>query len=122
MSTLNKFEDIDAWKKARNLVKRIYEVSTSDPFSKDFSLKDQIRRCSVSVMANIAEGFGRRSKKEFANYLNIAHGSAAELQSHLYIALDLDYIDRVVFDQLYSECNEISKMILGFQNYLRKNI
>jgi four helix bundle protein len=122
MTTLTRFEDINAWKRARNLVKQVYLFSKTAPFSRDFSLRDQIRRCSVSVMANIAEGFGRRSKKEFANYLNIAHGSAAELQSHLYLALDLDYIDQVNFDQLYLECDEISKMILGFQNYLRRNI
>ena len=71
-------------------------------------------------MVNIAEGYGRRSKKEFANFLNIAHGSAAELQSHLYIALDLGYIGPDLFQDFYQECEEISKMILGFQNYLRK--
>ncbi len=72
-------------------------------------------------MANIAEGFGRKSKKEFAFFLNIAHGSASELQSHLYIALDLGYIEPRNFNELYLECEEISKMILGFQNYLRNN-
>jgi len=120
MSTLKKFEEIQAWKKARILVSRLYSISNSEPFRKDFSLKDQTRRCGISIMANISEGFGRRSKKEFANFLNIAHGSAAELQSHLYIALDLGYIDSTTFDQLYQDCGEISKMILGFQNYLRK--
>ncbi len=120
MSTLKKFEDIQAWQKARILVNQLYVISNEDPFHRDFGLKDQTRRCGVSIMANIAEGYGRKSKKEFANYLNIAHGSAAELQSHLYIAFDLSYIDQEVFDKLYHDCEEISKMILGFQNYLRK--
>ena len=121
MSTLKKFEDILAWKKARTLVSQLYLISNSGLFRKDFSLKDQTRRCGVSIMANIAEGFGRKSKKEFANFLNIAHGSAAELQSHLYIALDLGYIELDNFSHLYLECEEISKMILSFQNYLRRN-
>ncbi len=121
MSTLKKFEEILAWKKTRNLVSNLYSISNSGPFKRDFSLKDQTRRCGISIMANIAEGFGRKSKKEFAYFLNIAHGSASELQSHLYIALDLGYIGPDNFNELYIECEEISKMILGFQNYLRKN-
>ncbi|NQT62395.1 MAG: four helix bundle protein [Candidatus Marinimicrobia bacterium] len=121
MSTLNKFEDILAWKKARTLVSKLYSISNSGTFKRDFSLKDQTRRCGISIMANIAEGFGRKSKKEFAYFLNIAHGSASELQSHLYIALDLGYIEQDNFEDLYLECEEISKMVLGFQNYLRKN-
>jgi len=122
MTTLKKFEDIQAWKKARPMVKQLYNISNRSTFNKDFGLKDQTRRCGVSIMANIAEGFGRKSKKEFAYFLNIAHGSAAELQSHLYIALDLGYIEEADFNDLYLECEEISKMILGFQNYLRKDI
>jgi len=116
MSTLKKFEEILAWKKTRNLVSNLYSISNSDPFKRDFSLKDQTRRCGISIMAIIAEGFGRKSKKEFAYFLNIAHGSASELQSHLYIALDLGYIGPDNFNELYIECEEISKMILGFQN------
>lgn len=121
MTKLNRFEDILAWKKARNLVSGLYSVSNSGFFNQDSSLKDQTRRCGVSIMAKLAEGFGRRSKKEFAQYLNIAHGSAAELQSHLYIALDLGYIEQEIFNEFYLACEEISKMILGFHNYLRRN-
>ncbi|MCF7807940.1 MAG: four helix bundle protein [Candidatus Marinimicrobia bacterium] len=120
MATLKKFEDVHAWQKTRVMVKEIYTLSSLSAFSKDYGLKDQIRRCGVSIMANIAEGYGRKSRKEFAYFLNIAHGSAAELQSHLYIALDLGYIDKDSFDHLYAETEEISKMILGLQNYLRK--
>jgi four helix bundle protein len=87
MARIERFEDIQAWQKARELNKTIYEITKNSHFSKDFSLKDQIRRASVSTMANIAEGFGRRSNKEFANFLNMAHGSAAEVQCHLYCGI-----------------------------------
>ena len=122
MATLRKFEDVQAWQRSRKMVQEIYTLSNLDSFSRDYGLKDQIRRCGISVMANIAEGYGRKSKKEFAFFLNVAHGSAAELQSHLYIALDLGYIDQDIFDHLYIETEEISKMILGLQNYLRKRL
>lgn len=71
-------------------------------------------------MANIAEGYGRKSKKEFGNFLNIAHGSAAEVQCHLYIALDQEYIDQEIFKQVYRKTDEVSKMIQDFMNYLYK--
>ena len=121
MATFKKFEDLDVWQKSRSLTKSIYTLTNKGQFSHDFSLRDQTRRCAVSTMANIAEGFGRKSTKEFALFLNYTHGSVAELQSHLYIALDLDYIDQSTFDQLYDECERISKMSLSLQNYLRKS-
>ena len=119
MATFVRFEDIKAWQKAREVTAKIYE-STADPaFSKDFGLRDQIRRSTVSIMANIAEGFGRRTNREFANFLVIAHGSAAETQSHLYIALDLGYIDQAVFDDIYNSLDEVSKMTMGLCKHLR---
>jgi four helix bundle protein len=93
MPTFNRFEDILAWQKAREVTRRIYEITASDRFARDYGLRNQLQRASVSIMANIAEGFGRHSDKEFANFLNMAHGSASETQSHLYVALDLGYID-----------------------------
>ena len=122
MATIKKFEEIEAWQRARNLVNNIYSITANESINKDFALKGQLIRAGISIMANISEGFGRKSDKEFANFLNIAHASAAEVQSHLYIALDQNYIDKAVFTKLYDECGEISKMILGFQNYLRKLI
>lgn len=119
MTTIKKFEEIEAWKKARKLVNDIYTIANKS-MNNDFALKGQLIRAGISIMANISEGFGRKSEKEFANFLNIAHASAAEVQSHLYIALDQKYIDKAIFNNLYAECTEISKMILGFQNYLRK--
>ncbi len=121
MTTFKKFEDLDVWQKSRSLTKSIYNLTDTGKFSQDFSLRDQTRRCAISTMANIAEGFGRKSSKEFALFLNYTHGSAAELQSHLYIALDLKYIDSLTFERLYDECERISKMSLRLQNYLRKS-
>ena len=118
MAKIERFEDIQAWQKARELNVKIYNITKNSHFFKDFSLRDQIRRASVSIMANIAEGFGRRSKKEFSNFLNMAHGSAAEVQCHLYVALDLSYINRDDFQELNDKVEEVSKMIQGFMNYL----
>ncbi len=119
MSTFEKFEDIEAWKKARTLTQRIYIVTAQQKFAKDFSLKDQIRRAAISVMLNIAEGFGRKSGKEFSQYLFIAHGSVTEVQSALYVALDQQYLGQDSFNELYNECLEISKMLSGLIKYLR---
>ncbi len=119
MAKIERFEDIQAWQKARELNKAIYGITKNSHFSKDFSLREQIRRASVSIMANIAEGFGRKSKKEFSNFLNMAHGSAAEVQCHLYVALDQKYINQEDFDILYEKVEEVSKMIQGFMKYLK---
>lgn len=120
MATIRRFEDILAWQKAREATRLVYEITGGGNFSKDFGLRDQIRRSSVSIMANIAEGFGRRSDKEFANFLNMAHGSASETQSHLYVALDLNYIDQTAFDRLYRMYDENSRMIMGLMKHLRQ--
>ena len=120
MGTFKRFEDILAWQKAREVTKRAYEITNVGSFSKDFGLRDQLRRACVSIMANIAEGFGRRSDKEFANFLNMAHGSASECQSHLYVALDLEYISEDDFRGLYSAIDEGSRMIIGLSHHLRK--
>ncbi len=121
MATFKRFEDIKAWQKSRVATKLIYETTASGNFAKDFALRDQIRRSGISVMANIAEGFGRRSNKEFANFLNIAHGSAAETQSHLYVALDLNYINQEDFRNIYKLYDENSKMIMSLSQHLRKS-
>ena len=119
MATIARFEDILGWQKARQLTAAIYEITGQGVFSKDFGLRDQIRRSSVSIMANIAEGFGRKSDKEFANFLNYAHGSVAETQSHLYVALDLKYLDQTQFDTVYKMLDETSRIIMGFSKHLR---
>ena len=92
MPTFRRFEDIQAWQKARLLVKEIYLISGTNDFGKDFELRRQLGRSAVSIMANIAEGQGRRTDKDFANFLNMSLGSVAESKSHIYLALDLGYI------------------------------
>jgi len=119
MAKIERFEDIEAWKKARILVRRVYEFTRVESFRKDYNLIDQMRRSAISIMANIAEGFARRTHKEFINFLGMAHGSAAELQSHLYVALDQNYLLNKDFNELYTSADEVSKLIQGFSNYLR---
>ena len=119
MLTFRRSEDIQAWQKAREVTRLIYAVTGNGSFAKDFGLRSQIQRASVSIMANIAEGFGRRSDKEFANFLNMAHGSVSETQSHLYVALDLHYIDQVTFTKVYELLEEISRMTLALAQRLR---
>lgn len=119
MSTFRKFEEIEAWKKARELAREVYSVSGQGPFAKDFALRDQIRRAAVSVMSNIAEGYGRGGTKEFTQFLSVAKASAVEVVSHLYVALDQRYIDQQTFDRLAGQADEVSRMIAGLMKYLR---
>ncbi len=118
MSKLNKFEDILAWQKARIVVNCIYKLTDVGEFRRDFTLKNQILSAAYSIMLNIAEGFARRTDKEFNNFLGYAHGSSAEVQSALYIALDRNYITSEQFGEVYESCNETSKLIMGFMKYL----
>jgi len=120
MAKIGRFEDIEAWKKARELTKEIYKISSSGLFAKDFGLKEQIRRASVSVMLNIAEGFARKTDKEFARFLVHSHGSAAEVQAALYVALDQKYITQDEFSSLYSLVDKVSSMVMKFAVYLTK--
>jgi len=120
MAKIGRFEDIQAWRKARELVKEVYSGSNSGMFSKDFGLRDQIRRAAVSIMLNIADGFARKTDREFNQFLIIAHGSAAEVQAALYVALDQGYINAEQFEDIYAVADETSKMIMGFSNYLKK--
>lgn len=120
MPTIQRFEDLSAWKKAREITKRVYKLTNQGDFARDFGLKDQIRRSSVSIMANIAEGFVRRSDRDFLNFLNISRSSAAEVKSHLYVALDQGYVDDQGFRELFAELDEVSRMIYGLVKHLRK--
>ena len=120
MATIHRFEDILGWQRARILTRLIYDMSTDSSFSKDFALRDQIRRAAISIMLNIAEGFARRTDKDFARFLSNSHGSAAEVQSALYIALDQDYISDSEFKDAYNLCEECSKLVFGFSQYLSR--
>lgn len=121
MATFKRFEEIQAWQKARVATKRVYELTKTGDCAKDFGLANQIRRASVSVMANIAEGNGRRTNNDFAAFLVQAHGSAAEVQSHLYVALDLVYINQEQFNEIFGPMDETSRMLMALAQHLRKS-
>lgn len=118
---ISRFEDIEGWKKARLLTQQIYQVSASGMFSRDFGLRDQMRRASVSIMSNIAEGFERDGNKEFAQFLSIAKGSLGEVKSQFYVALDAGFIDQAQFTNLYGQADETGKLIAGFRRYLQQS-
>lgn len=118
---IERFNDIQAWQKARELVKNIYRITNEGSFARDYSLRDQIRRASISVMSNIAEGFSRQTDREFVQFLHVAKGSASEVQSQLYVALDLKYIQEDDFNQLYGLSDETIRLISGFIKYLKEN-
>jgi four helix bundle protein len=120
MARIERFEDLIAWQKARELTKRIYEVTREGPFSRDFSLRDQIRDASVSTMSNIAEGFERRGDREFDRFLSIAKGSVGEARSQLYVALDTAFLTRQQFDELKARAEEVSRLIAGLMGYLHQ--
>lgn len=113
------FEEMAMWKRSRDLVKFIYRISKNKEFCKDFSLTDQIRRAAVSVMSNVAEGFERGSNTEFIQFLYIAKGSAGEVRTQLYAALDQSYISAEEFKAGRELCTDISGQISGLIHYLK---
>ena len=119
---IERFEDLEVWQFSRVLVKEIYILTRSKELKNDFGLSSQIQRCSVSIMANIAEGFERKSKKEFLQFLFIAKASCGELRSHLYVLLDLEIITKEKFNDLYLSVEKISKSLSGFIKYLNQSI
>jgi four helix bundle protein len=116
------FEDLTAWQKARTWTAAIYVASSEGAFSKDFALRDQIRRSSVSVMSNLAEGFERGHRKEFRQFVLIAKGSCAEARSQLYIALDAGYLSKVDFDALMSQGIEVGRILGGLAKSLSQPV
>ena len=120
MGKIERFEDIKAWQEARKFVNKVYGVCRVIESKRDFSLADQIKRAAVSIMANISEGFSRRGTKEFSHFLFIAKASATEVQSHLYVTFDQNYISKEQFNELYDDLEKIQKMISGFIKYLNK--
>ena len=119
MPTVKSFEDLAVWKDAREFTNKIYMLTKKFPKEELYGLTSQIRRATVSIMANIAEGFDRRSDKELSNFLSIARASSSEVQNDLYIAIDLEYISQAEFNQLYQEAKKIAKQINGLMNYLK---
>jgi len=121
MPTFKRFEDMEAWQKACELVRQVYAASGRGPFARDFVLRDQIRRAAVSVTSNIAEGFGRGGSQEFIQFLAVANGSLNELRSQLYLALDQGYVTPEEFAQLTESAVEVSRLVRGLMAYLRRS-
>ena len=116
---IERFEDIKAWQEARVLVGTIHAAVGSDRrFTSDHGLRGQIQAAAISIMSNMADGFSRRTTKEFVQFLFVAKGSVAEVQSQLYVALDQGYINEEKFDGLYSKSDEVARLISGFIRYL----
>ncbi|MCH7976614.1 MAG: four helix bundle protein [Bacteroidetes bacterium] len=119
MATFTRFEDIEAWQSGRELTKQIYSVSREHTFSRDFALRDQIRRAAISITSNIAEGFERQTTREFIRFLFIAKGSSGEVRSQLYCALDEGYLTPQSFDELFDMASSTSRQLAGLISYLK---
>ena len=119
---IKRFEEMKVWQDARVLTKSIYDATSIGKFSKDFGLRDQIQRASVSAMSNIVEGYERDNNKEFIKFLGYSKGSTGEVRSLLYVALDNLYINETNFNELKEQCILISQQISNFEKYLRKSI
>ena len=112
---VERFEDLIAWQRARALTRAVYTATGQPAFARDYGLRDQIQRASVSIMANIAEGFERGSRSEFHRYLSIAKASCAEVRSLLYVALDCGYLSQAEFDQLMADGLEVARIVGGLR-------
>jgi len=117
---VKRFEDLIAWQKARDLTKQIYLLTRNSAFSRDFGLRGQIERASVSVMSNLAEGFERGGRTEFHQFIVIAKASCAEVRSQLYVALDVGYITREQFESVMNLADEVSRVIGGLRTAIKK--
>lgn len=118
---IEKFEDLDCWKKARELANLVYDLTDQRSFGKDFQLRDQMRDAAGSVMHNIAEGFEAGSDAEFVRFLKISRRSASEVQSELYLAIDRKYITTNQLQIAYNNGTEVKRLINGLIAYLRRN-
>lgn len=121
MAAIRRFEDIVAWQKARELNREVYRITRGEQFARDYALRDQIRRASISVMSNIAEGYERDGNAEFRQFLYVAKGSAGEVRAPLYAALDAEYIDDTTFQRLTALACDVTRLIAGFVQYLDRS-
>lgn len=119
---VNRFEDLVAWQKARELTRLIYSVSRQGEFARDYGLSNQIQRAVVSIMSNIAEGFERGGRAEFHQFLVVAKASCAEVRSQLYVAVDVGYITEAEFDQLNAKAVELGRIIGGLRSAVEKQL
>jgi four helix bundle protein len=121
MTTIKNFEELNAWQKARELAGYVYELTRQEKFSRDFGLRDQVQRAASSVMHNIADGFESGSDPEFVRFLKMARRSAGEVQSQLYLALDVGYITEEERLRAHILATEVKRLINGMMTYLRKS-
>jgi four helix bundle protein len=121
LTKIARFEDLECWQQGRELTRMVYSATRSEAFKKDLRLSGQIQAAATSSMANCAEGFVRRSNREFIQFLFIAMSSSAEVQSHMYVALDQGYVSQERFDEIYNQAEKTSRLISGLINYLRTN-
>ena len=112
---VERFEDLIAWQKSRALTAAIYRVTRESPFCRDFGLCGQIQRAAVSIMSNIAEGFERQGRKEFHQFLSTAKASCAEVRAQLYVAYDVGYLNKVQFEGLFEQADEVGRIIGGLR-------
>lgn len=121
MAAIEKFEDLIAWQKSKSFAVKIYSATDEGKFSKDFGLRDQIRRASISIVSNIAEGFERKGNKEFLQFLFYSLGSIAEVKTQLIISFELNYISKEKFDELNDLLIDIQKITKGLVTYLKES-
>ncbi len=119
---LKSFQELDAWKKAHELVLAVYRLTRAFPQDERFGVIAQLRRCASSVAANIAEGFGRRSTKDFVRYLEIASGSLEETRYFLILSRDLEYLESKDYSRLNDKCDEVGRLLGGLAQSLRKRL
>lgn len=120
MARIERFEDLIAWQKARELTRAIYEATRQGAFAKDYGLCGQIQRAAVSIMSNIAEGFERGGRGEFHQFLSTAKASCAEVRSQLYVAIDVGYLDQTSFDRLMQQAEEVARIVGGLRASVQK--
>jgi four helix bundle protein len=121
MGTIRRFEDLEVWKRARELTKLVYKMTEAAQFNRDYRLRNQMRDAAVSILSNIAEGFSRHTDKEFIQFLYVSRASAAELQSQSYVALDQEYLPADAFERIYEETDHTSRMVTNLIKYLRSS-
>ena len=119
MSQLRRFEEMEVWKSARKMAGRIYAISNTPPFSRDFGLRDQIRKASISIVSNIAEGFESQSNLSFCRFLSCAKASAGEVRAQLYLASDQGYLSIDELKSLVIQSESIGRQLSGFIHYLK---
>ena len=121
MATVHTFEELEIWQLARKLCQKVYPLTFQEPIASDFRFKDQMRGTAGSIMDNIAEGFGRGSKREFIHSFTTAKGEIEELKSQLYWGLDIHYFSEALFQELYADADLLVKKTGAFINYLNSS-